>query len=157
MLHCEVLSAPPRWCLAVQEVVRLWRHNLPQGHHLASDDITSRKRALEQCPFLVEHIRIKAWVLVLHQSICGLVDWQLHWVHHTRASVGTAGCELSAVCYFGSTDWSGTFAIFHAVVTFTCPAMCKADFVALCHFAVDLVHREGIFDSCHIVFGNLAH
>ena len=35
------------------------------------------------------------------------------------------------------------------VVEFTCCAMCEADLVALCHFAVDSFHRECIFYVCH--------
>ena len=129
-------SRTPRW------VMRTRRCTLPRIVWVVL-------RALEFRPFLVKHIRIQAWVLVLHQSVCGLVGRQLHWVDHTCTGIRAAGCELSTVCHFGSTDWSGTFAILYAVVTFTCPAMCKANLVALCHFAVDLVHWEWIFYSCH--------
>ena len=42
-----------------------------------------------------------------------------------------------------------TLAVGLSVVEFTCLAVCKADLVALCHFAVDLLHWECIFYFCH--------
>ena len=112
-------------------------------HEIPTKCVTSwgeRRRPLQQRPFLVEHIRIEAWVLVLYQSVCCLIYRQLYWVQHTTAGVSHTGCELSTVCDLRSWNWSWSFAVFYAIVAFACPAMCKADFVALSHFSVDLVH-----------------
>ena len=107
---------------------------------------------LQQCPLLREDVAVEGWVLAL-LSVAHLIDWVLYWVHHTGASIRNAGSKLSAMCKLGRASFGAAHAIDGSVVTFSCLAVCKADFVIFSDLAVDLVHRECIFYFCHCVKG----
>ena len=85
---------------------------------------------------------------------CHLVDRHLVWVCQTGVGCRSHSSEFRLVVFLRLRVLGGTFAVCLGVVQFTCCAVCEADFVVFCHFAVDFLHRESIFYFCHFVFGN---
>ena len=106
-------------------------------------------------PFLSEDVAIEGWVLGLF-CIAHLVDWVLHWVHHSSSSTSHYSSKLSSMCQLGRASLCASDAIDGSVVSFTCLAVCKANLVIFSDLAVDLVHWKCVFYFCHIVFGNRA-
>ena len=99
-------------------------------------------------PFLAEDVAIEGWVLAL-LSVSHLIDWVLHWVHHTGASASHYSRKLRAMCHLCGARFGGASSVDSSVILFGSSAMCKANFVFFCDFAVDLVHWECVFYFCH--------
>ena len=106
--------------------------------------------ALPRLIHLVEDVAPQSGVLGLLAE-AHLVALDVLWVDQTCLCCLSHCLELLAVCDFSGTWFSAAFAVHGAVVHTRCSAVCKADLVFLGNLAVDLLHRECIFNLCHIV------
>ena len=105
---------------------------------------------------LVEDVAPQSGVLGLLAE-ASLVLLDVLWVDQTCLCCLRHILELLAVSDFSSTWFGAALAIRGAVVNARGGAVCKTDFVFLGNLAVDLLHRECIFNLCHFMFGNGLH
>ena len=105
--------------------------------------------ALPRLIHLVEDIAPQSGVLGLFAEAV-LVALDVLWVDQTCLCSLRNSLELLAVSDFSGTWFGAAFAVGGAVVYARSSAVCKADFVFLGDLTVDLLHRECIFDLCHV-------